>query len=186
MTLSVHGVGRLCSDPEDRRVGNTTKAMFRMAFNRRYKNSQSGQTEEKVTFVDVEAWGRDAEIVMQYLRKGDLFYLQQGRLDMDTWQDNQSGQNRSKLYVTIERLRLLPRGDGQQQSGNGNGGGRQQQQRPPQNQQRQPQGGRPRQQRQAPPQQNYGNGFDDEGGNGFDDPQPAAGPPPGNDEDIPF
>ena len=90
-----------------------------LAINRKYK-TDSGEFKEETTFVDVTLWGRQAEIAKEYLSKGKPVYIE-GRLQLDTWDDKQSGQKRSKLKVTGEAMQLLgSRGDG---GGGGGGGG---------------------------------------------------------------
>ena len=88
-----------------------------LAINRKYK-TDSGELKEETTFVDVTLWGRQAEIAKEYLSKGKPVYIE-GRLQLDTWDDKQTGQKRSKLKVTGEAMQLLgSRGDG----GGGGGG----------------------------------------------------------------
>jgi single-strand DNA-binding protein len=68
--------------------------------------SEEGQKHEEVTFVDVTLWNRTAEIAQQYLHKGSPVFIE-GRLQLDTWDDKQTGQKRSKLRVVGESLQLL-------------------------------------------------------------------------------
>ena len=56
-------------------------------------------------------WGRQAELANQYLAKGRGAYIE-GRLQMDTWEDKESGKKRSKLKVIGENLQFLPDGKG--------------------------------------------------------------------------
>jgi len=76
-----------------------------MAINRVY-SSESGERREDTTFVDVTLWGRQAEVANQYLKKGRPVYIE-GRLQMDTWEDKQTGQKRSKLKVVGETMQML-------------------------------------------------------------------------------
>ena len=90
-----------------------------LAINRKYK-TDSGELKEETTFVDVTLWGRQAEIAKEYLSKGKPVYIE-GRLQLDSWDDKQTGQKRSKLRVTGEAMQLLgSRGDG---GGGSYGGG---------------------------------------------------------------
>lgn len=66
---------------------------------------------EEVTFVEVTAFGRTAEIVGEYCMKGKPL-LVEGRLKLDQWEDKQSGQKRSKLGVIAESVQLLGGRDG--------------------------------------------------------------------------
>ena len=76
-----------------------------MAVNRVY-TAENGEKREETTFVDVTLWGRTAEIAGEYLKKGRPVLIE-GRLQLDTWDDKQSGQKRSKLKVIGEGLQLL-------------------------------------------------------------------------------
>src|ERR1700676_1492271 len=76
-----------------------------LAVNRVY-TLDSGEKREEVTFVDVVLWARLAEIAGEYLKKGRPVFIE-GRLQLDTWDDKQSGQKRSKLRVIGETMQLL-------------------------------------------------------------------------------
>ena len=111
-------VGRLVRDPELTRFengGSITK--FVVATNRTYKK-KSGEKVEEVTFVDCEAGGKTGETIEQYLHKGDLIAITQGRLKSDSWVDKQTGQKRSKLLVVVDRFEFMgsPKG-GKRQDG---------------------------------------------------------------------
>ena len=109
-------MGNLTRDVELRQTpGNQTVANIGLAVNRTYQ-TREGERREETTFVDCEAWGRQAEVMSQYLSKGRPVMIE-GRLKLDQWQDQQ-GQNRSKLRVVIENFQFVGgRGDG------GGGGG---------------------------------------------------------------
>ena len=107
--------GNLTRDPELRYTPKgTAVAKIGMAVNRTWKN-ESGETKEEVTFVDVEAWGRQAEVIGQYLKKGRPL-LVEGRLKLDTWEDKNTHQKVSKLRVVLESFSFLDSG------GSGGGG----------------------------------------------------------------
>src|SRR5438876_7889323 len=94
-----------------------------MAVNRVY-TAENGEKREDTTFVDVTLWGRTAEIAGEYLEKGRPVFIE-GRLQLDTWDDKQSGQKRSKLRVIGETMQLLggrPPGAGGGASEAGEGG----------------------------------------------------------------
>ena len=76
-----------------------------MAMNRIW-TGDNGEKHEDATFVDVVVWGRDAENAAKYLDKGRSI-LVEGRLQLDTWKDAKSGQNRSKLRVVAENVQYL-------------------------------------------------------------------------------
>ena len=104
-------VGNLTRDPELRYTPKgTAVAKIGLAVNRTWKN-EAGETKEEVAFIDVDCWGRTAENVGQYMRKGSSM-LVEGRLKLDTWDDKQTNQKRSKLTVVAEAVQFLgsPRG----------------------------------------------------------------------------
>ncbi len=88
-----------------------------LAINRIY-SAENGEKREETTFVDVTLWGRTAEIAGEYLKKGRPVFIE-GRLQLDTWDDKQTGQKRSKLKVVGEGIQLL----GSRGGGEGGGGG---------------------------------------------------------------
>ena len=112
-------LGNLTRDPEVRYTPKGTAVTeLGMAVNRVY-TAENGEKREETTFVDVTLWGRTAEIAGEYLRKGRPVFIE-GRLQLDTWDDKQSGQKRSKLKVVGEGLQLL---GGRPGAGGGGGGG---------------------------------------------------------------
>src|SRR5882672_84312 len=112
-------LGNLTRDPEVRYTPKGSAVCdLGLAVNRSY-TLDSGEKREEVTFVDVVLWGRTAEIAGEYLKKGRPVLIE-GRLQLDTWDDKQSGQKRSKLKVVGEGLQLIGSGPG---GGGGGGGG---------------------------------------------------------------
>jgi single-strand DNA-binding protein len=79
----------------------TAVAGITLAVNRNYK-TDSGEKREEVTFVDVELWGRVAEIAGEYVKKGNPLYVE-GRLKQDSWEDKDSGQKRTKLSAVTSK-----------------------------------------------------------------------------------
>ncbi len=111
-------MGNLTRDVEIRTTpGNQNVANFGLAINRHFR-TQSGEQREETTFVDCEAWGRTAEVMSQYLSKGKPVFVE-GRLKLDTWQDKESGQNRSKMRIVVESFQFIDSRGG----GEGGGGG---------------------------------------------------------------
>src|SRR6267154_289176 len=105
--------GNLTRDPELRYTPKgTATARIGMAINRTWK-SETGETKEEVTFVDVDAWGRQAEVLAQYMKKGRPL-LMEGRLKLDQWEDKNTHQKQSKLKVVLESFSFIDsnRGDG--------------------------------------------------------------------------
>jgi single-strand DNA-binding protein len=99
-------IGNLTRDPEVRYTPKgTAVAEIGLAVNRVY-TTDSGEKREEATFVDVTLWGRTAEIAGEYLKKGRPVFIE-GRLQLDTWDDKQSGQKRSKLRVVGEGMQLI-------------------------------------------------------------------------------
>jgi single-strand DNA-binding protein len=110
-------LGNLTRDPEVRYTPKGTAVTeLGMAVNRVY-TAENGEKREETTFVDITLWGRTAEIAGEYLKKGRPVFIE-GRLQLDTWDDKQSGQKRSKLKVVGEGLQLIG-----SRPGSGGGGG---------------------------------------------------------------
>lgn len=108
-------MGNLTRDPEIRTTpGGLKIAKFGLAVNRRYRTRDSSELKEETTFVDIDAFGQQAEVIEQYCRKGSPLFVE-GRLRLDQWK-TQNGENRSKLGVVLENFQFLG-------SGGGSGGG---------------------------------------------------------------
>src|SRR5215470_1984708 len=111
-------LGNLTRDPEIRYTPKGSAVCdLGIAVNRQY-TLESGERREEVTYVDVVLWARLAEIEAEYLKKGRPVFIE-GRLQLDTWDDKQSGQKRSKLRVIGETMQML----GSRQANGGGGGG---------------------------------------------------------------
>ena len=106
---NVNKVILIGNDTRDPEVKFTPKgsavADVGLAINRNY-TLDNGEKREETIFVDVELWGRLAEIAGEYAKKGRPIYIE-GRLRMDTWEDKTSGQKRSRMKVVGENLQLL-------------------------------------------------------------------------------
>jgi single-strand DNA-binding protein len=112
-------MGNLTRDPEIKYTPKGTAiAQIGLAVNRVFTLPDSGEKREEVTFVDVEAYGKQAETIGEYCKKGRPIYIE-GRLKLDTWDDKQSGQKRSKMKVVLESFQFL----GSREGGAGGGGG---------------------------------------------------------------
>jgi single-strand DNA-binding protein len=102
-------IGNLTRDPELRYTPKGTAVVkLGMAINRTWRD-ESGANKEEVTFVDVDAFGRQAETLAQYMKKGRPLFVE-GRLRLDTWEDKQTNQKRSKLNVVLEGFQFLDSG----------------------------------------------------------------------------
>jgi single-strand DNA-binding protein len=99
-------MGNLTKDPEVRYTPKgTAVSELRLAVNR-YYTTETGEQKEETTFLDVTVWGRQAETAGQYLSKGRPVFVE-GRLQMDSWDDKETGQKRTKLKVVAERVQFL-------------------------------------------------------------------------------
>lgn len=97
--------GNLTRDPQVQFFAERAVANFGLAINRKFKGND-GELKEEVTFVDVEAWGRTAELVGQYLNRGSGCFIE-GRLKLDTWEDKKTGEKRSKIKVVADSVQFL-------------------------------------------------------------------------------
>ena len=108
-------MGNLTRDPELKHMpSGSAVAQIGLAVNRKWKNQQ-GEQQEEVTFVDLEAYVKTAEVMAQYLKKGRCVYIE-GRLRLDQWQDKDGGK-RSKMKVVVDSFQFVgenPDGDRQQ------------------------------------------------------------------------
>lgn len=114
-------VGNLTRDPQLKYLpSQMAVAEFGLAVNHKYK-TKNGEDREEVLFIDVSAFGKQAEIINQYCTKGRPL-LVEGRLKYDTWEDKQGGGKRSKHSVVIDNFQLLGGRDGAAAAGGGGGG----------------------------------------------------------------
>lgn len=204
-------IGNLTRDPE---VKYTPKGMaiaeISLAVNRNYSTAD-GERREEVTYLEVTFWGKQAEVLGQWMKKGRPLYVE-GRLRLDSWEDKETGKKQSRLRITGEEFQFLGtkndgggRGDGgggggQYDEGGGGGsrqgnyggggggrgdggGGGYSQSRPSQQRPPQSQGGN---YDDAPPRGNSGGGGSGGGGGGGNGPRPDAFPPGLDDDEIPF
>lgn len=130
-------MGNLTRDPELRYLPNSGSAVceFGLAINRRFVSK--GQDKEETCFVDLVVWGKQAETCDRFLKKGSPALIE-GRLQLDQWEDRETGKPRSKMRVVAERVQFMSgsRSEDDQAYGGPPGQGaapyQQQQQRPPQ------------------------------------------------------
>ena len=108
-------IGNLTRDPDLKYTpGNQAVCEIGLAVNRKYRTKE-GEDREETTFVDCEAWGKQAEVLKQYMTKGKPLFVE-GRLKLDTWEDKDGGK-RSKMRVVIENFQFIGA------AGGGGGGG---------------------------------------------------------------
>jgi len=157
-------MGNLTRDPQVRYTpGGTAVTDLGLAVNRTWFDKQTNSKKEETTFVDVTLWGRQAEVAGEYLATGRSVLIE-GRLQLDQWDDRESGQKRSKLKVVCENMQMVGgRSDGGSRGGGGGG-------RPSATDQ----SGGPD---QAPP------GTDQSADSFYDSPPPSGQPP---DDEVPF
>jgi len=91
---------RLTRDPETRQAGSTTVAVLNVAINTKHRNN-SGETKEETCYINVEAFGKQAELIGQYCKKGTEI-LVEGRLVLDQWESD--GQKRSKHKILARHV----------------------------------------------------------------------------------
>lgn len=110
-------IGNLTRDPELRVTpSGTSICKFGLAVNRNY-TTQDGEKREETTFVDIDAFGKPAEIISKYMAKGRPI-LVEGRLKLDQWEDKNTGEKRSRMGVVCENFQFLG-GRGEGDSGGG-------------------------------------------------------------------
>ena len=103
--------GNLTRDPELRYTPKgTAVARITLAVNRTFTSGEGGEKKEEVSFVDVDVWGRQAEVISQYMKKGRPL-LVEGRLKQDTWEDKNTKQKQSKLKVVLESFSFIDSGN---------------------------------------------------------------------------
>ena len=99
--------GNLTRDPELRQTPNgQAVCTFGIATNRSFNNA-SGQRQEQVEFHNIVAWGRQAEVIAQYMKKGSSMFIE-GRLQTRSWEDQQGGKH-SRTEIVIEEFQFGPR-----------------------------------------------------------------------------
>ena len=99
-------IGNLTRDPQTKQLPSQSMVTeFGLAMNRKFK-SHEGEDREEVCFVDCAAFGRQAEVIQKYCRKGKQLYIE-GRLRYDSWEDKNGHGKRSKLSVVVESFQFL-------------------------------------------------------------------------------
>lgn len=100
-------MGNLTRDPELRYTpqGSGT-CEFAIGINRSWTDKKTGEKRDEVSFIDIVTWGRTAELCAEYLKKGRSVFVE-GWLKQDRWEDTKTGQKRSKIRVTAERVQFL-------------------------------------------------------------------------------
>lgn len=98
-------MGNLTRDPEMKFTPNQMAiTTFGMATNKRWK-SPDGQDRNEACYVDIKAWGKQAEAINQYCHKGDAL-LVEGRLTFESW-EAKDGTKRNRLVVTLDKFEFM-------------------------------------------------------------------------------
>lgn len=98
--------GNMTRDPESRALpSGQALTKFSLAINRSY-TTKDGEKREEVTYVDIESYGKQAEIIAKYCSKGSGI-LVEGRLKLDSWDDKKTGEKRSRLGVVLENFTFI-------------------------------------------------------------------------------
>ncbi len=99
-------MGNLTRDPEIRSLpSGQTVTNFGLAVNETWTDKASGEKREEVCFVDVDAWGRQGEVVLEYFSKGKPILIE-GKLKFRTWEAD-DGTKRSKHSITLDRFSFV-------------------------------------------------------------------------------
>ena len=99
-------MGNLTRDPEVKFLpSGTSVANFGLAMNERYTDRETGEQKDNPCFVDIEAWGRQAEIANEYLQKGSPVFID-GSLKFESWEAD-DGTKRSRLRVRVFRIQFI-------------------------------------------------------------------------------
>ena len=106
-------MGNLTRDPELRMTPRgTAVAQLGLAINRKFKD-ESGNEREETTFVDVDVFGRQAETLSKYVKKGRPLFVE-GRLKLDQWEDKNTKEKKSRLKVILESFQFIDSGGARQ------------------------------------------------------------------------
>ncbi len=106
-------IGNITRDIELKYIpSGAAVCQFSVAVNRTW-NNKAGEKQEETTFLDVEAWEKQAEVIAQYCKKGSSIYVE-GRLKSEQWDDKTTGQKRSKLKIHLEQFQFI---GGKQEAG---------------------------------------------------------------------
>ena len=91
--------GRIGKDIELKQVGQSVVAKISVATSEKWTDKNTGQKQERTTWHNVEAWGKQAEIISQYFKKGDGIGLQ-GSIQTDEYEKNGEKRYSTKIKLT--------------------------------------------------------------------------------------
>ena len=110
-------MGNLTRDPQVRHLSsNSLVTEFGLACSRRFRTA-TGEDREDTAFVDCTAFGRQAEVLGQFCKKGKPLFVE-GRLKYDAWEDKQTGGKRNKLSVVVENFQFVGPRESSERAGN--------------------------------------------------------------------
>jgi single-strand DNA-binding protein len=106
-------IGRVSNDLELRQTASGQNVVsFGFATGRKWKDAMTGEMKEQTEFHNVVAWGKLAETINSYAKKGKQMYIE-GRLQTRSWEDKENGQKRYKTEIVADNIILLgSAGDG--------------------------------------------------------------------------
>jgi single-strand DNA-binding protein len=124
-------MGHLCRDPEARYLSNGTCVTdCSIASSEKWKDKNTGEMKDKVVFVDFTVWGRRGELFAEWFKKGSAVFVE-GKLELDQWEDKDTGAKRSKLKLNVQNFENVggrgdaparqPAGDPQEMAANADG-----------------------------------------------------------------
>lgn len=109
--------GNLTRDPEVRTLpSGSSVARLAVAVNRTF-NDKDGNKKEEVTYVDVDAFGKQADTIGKFFTKGKPILIE-GRLKLDNWEDKTTGEKKSRLGVVLEGFSFVG-GNAEKDAGDG-------------------------------------------------------------------
>ena len=100
--------GNLTRDPETKYLAND-KVVCKFSLANSHKFKVGDEQREKVIFLECQAWGRTADVIGKYATKGKPIIVE-GRLEMEQWEDKETGAKRSKITLNVERFHFVPDG----------------------------------------------------------------------------
>jgi len=101
-------VGNLTADPELIHTPKGTAVVNASLAVNEFYTPEDGERQQVTTFIDVKVWGPSAENFAKLARKGQEILIE-GSIRQDTWEDKESGQKRSKLYVRTDAWQFTQR-----------------------------------------------------------------------------
>lgn len=97
--------GRLTSDPIITQIGDRTKAIFRLAVDRNYKDADGNRPTD---FLDFNAWGQRAELVEKYFKKGYAIIIADASAKSESWTDKETGEKKYRVVFEVNEIEFHP------------------------------------------------------------------------------